>query len=1288
MYLENVYIARFKSFLGEHECSFSPGLNVIAGAHICAIDPLHDACCAAPACPNGSGKSNVLDAIRVCLTEDVSGLRVSSLRDLIAKAPATAKGEDSSAMVTVTFDNAGRKFAAQGLTSDKYAITCTLTPESRTFRLNGRQKSQKELREWLKAIGVDVENPAFLLQQGSASSIPTREPKELAKWIALVAGTALFQENVARMRSELARWSELERSSLRNIAALEASLAKEAAEAGAQARLHELEELIEAGERRLLLARRLRARAAAAAAAARRRSLSALRLEKEREAAASGAEAKALEGRLGSEAAAEEARSRAIAPLVERAAALRAAAQEAEAELEMERADAARAAAASERLSRELEKARGELARQQAAAASAADRAAELRASAERLRGEVAGAEEALREVEAAADVAAAVRKRREALQAALQREAAAERAASAAAVSAERAARHAEKAAQELHAEAERLGRRAAEAAAAATAAEKRAEARGYEASAAAAVPTAPPLRRTRGATPGAAGGGGGGGGAGAGGREEHEAALREAAKHARELRVARLLPAGDPTDAAAPPLLSLLRLRKEAEPHLLALNGRRGSRGGELAVRVAADSRPVEAMLRDARRYGRALRIWPLDRLEARDRRGEQGRARGPGDALPLELLEFRPEHERALLRAFGGWVLAGDDAAAAALGLRGIPAVAPDGTQHRAGELTGGSRGERANPLRTKFSLDRATERAEALAAEVATLEARAEEASGRLAAARAREAECTSVRRAAEEAATTAAEAERRAEAERERAQGLREEAARSAQEARAAGERLRAAEEQLRGMEGPEGRGGPKNKDAVLGAMRAERDRLARALRSLAGTGPPRPAPRPAPPPDAAGRDRGGGAGGGGAAAAAAAAGAEAERLEQEREEAPTRRPRPARRAPPRPAARAIAALARAETDEAAARGRGEEAERARAALRAGAAPDRPARPAADAEEAARGAVERGREAARAAEAARAGEARAAEEEAAALEEAGELDAAAAAAAAGAPEAPHGGEEAGLEGPGARRRGRRSRRSCAPSAPSAPPSAAVASAPPCPPRPPRPAASRGGSSGASVGGGGVGAAAGAAGGLPEAAGGGAGAVGRLNEGIAASLQRVAAANQDAFTRVAAAFAQHFHTLVPAWRGELRKTSPDGPVEEGVSFWIRGGAGSGSGAGEGGAWKESLEGLSGGQRTLLNLAFLVALAGARAGPLYLLDEVDAALDEENQAAVARLVASAFPASQVLCVSHHGSMQAQAERVLEVARDETAGSRVARTLDKPRPARAPKRRHTAAS
>ncbi|KAG1678186.1 hypothetical protein FOA52_016123 [Chlamydomonas sp. UWO 241] len=71
--------------------------------------------------------------------------------------------------------------------------------------------------------------------------------------------------------------------------------------------------------------------------------------------------------------------------------------------------------------------------------------------------------------------------------------------------------------------------------------------------------------------------------------------------------------------------------------------------------------------------------------------------------------------------------------------------------------------------------------------------------------------------------------------------------------------------------------------------------------------------------------------------------------------------------------------------------------------------------------------------------------------------------------------------------------------------------------------------------------------------------------------------------------------------------------------------------------------GGVWKESLTELSGGQRALLALSLILALCRFKPAPLYILDEVDSALDLNNSQNIGRMIKEHFPQSQFLVVSH---------------------------------------------
>ena len=70
--------------------------------------------------------------------------------------------------------------------------------------------------------------------------------------------------------------------------------------------------------------------------------------------------------------------------------------------------------------------------------------------------------------------------------------------------------------------------------------------------------------------------------------------------------------------------------------------------------------------------------------------------------------------------------------------------------------------------------------------------------------------------------------------------------------------------------------------------------------------------------------------------------------------------------------------------------------------------------------------------------------------------------------------------------------------------------------------------------------------------------------------------------------------------------------------------------------------GGVWKGSLTELSGGQRSLLALSLILALLLFKPAPIYILDEVDAALDLSHTQNIGRMIRHHFPFSQFIVVS----------------------------------------------
>ncbi len=115
--------------------------------------------------------------------------------------------------------------------------------------------------------------------------------------------------------------------------------------------------------------------------------------------------------------------------------------------------------------------------------------------------------------------------------------------------------------------------------------------------------------------------------------------------------------------------------------------------------------------------------------------------------------------------------------------------------------------------------------------------------------------------------------------------------------------------------------------------------------------------------------------------------------------------------------------------------------------------------------------------------------------------------------------------------------------------------------------------------------------------------------------------------------EAYRDVSAAFDQTFARLFPGGEGRLVLTDPDDMLATGVEVEAR----------PPGKKVKRLSLLSGGERSLVAVAFLVALFKARPSPFYILDEVEAALDDTNLGRLLAIYEELREASQLLVITH---------------------------------------------
>ncbi|BCJ66952.1 chromosome segregation protein SMC [Polymorphospora rubra] len=131
------------------------------------------------------------------------------------------------------------------------------------------------------------------------------------------------------------------------------------------------------------------------------------------------------------------------------------------------------------------------------------------------------------------------------------------------------------------------------------------------------------------------------------------------------------------------------------------------------------------------------------------------------------------------------------------------------------------------------------------------------------------------------------------------------------------------------------------------------------------------------------------------------------------------------------------------------------------------------------------------------------------------------------------------------------------------------------------------------------------------------------------------------ERILEVFASAYADTAREFEQVFNVLFPGGEGRLVLTEPDDLLTTGVEVEAR----------PPGKKIKRLSLLSGGERSLTAVAMLVAIFRARPSPFYIMDEVEAALDDVNLGRLITLMAQLRERSQLIIITHQ-------KRTMEVA------------------------------
>lgn len=138
--------------------------------------------------------------------------------------------------------------------------------------------------------------------------------------------------------------------------------------------------------------------------------------------------------------------------------------------------------------------------------------------------------------------------------------------------------------------------------------------------------------------------------------------------------------------------------------------------------------------------------------------------------------------------------------------------------------------------------------------------------------------------------------------------------------------------------------------------------------------------------------------------------------------------------------------------------------------------------------------------------------------------------------------------------------------------------------------------------------------------------------------RIIEELDEKMQGIFAA---AFADTQEAFARVFPILFPGGSGDISLSDPDNILSTGIDMAVR----------PAGKRVERLSLLSGGERSLAAVAWLIAIFQARPSPFYIMDEVEAALDDANLGRLLQVFETLRENSQLIVITHQ-------KRTMEIA------------------------------
>lgn len=175
MFIEEIILDGFKSYATRTVVSgFDPRFNAITGL-------------------NGSGKSNVLDAICFVLgITNLSQVRANNLQELVYK---QGQAGVTKASVTIVFNNQDAKGSPVGYEQyEQISVARQVVIGGRNkYLINGHTAQVSQVQNLFHSVQLNVNNPHFLIMQGRITKVLNMKPPEILGMIEEAAGTRMYE---------------------------------------------------------------------------------------------------------------------------------------------------------------------------------------------------------------------------------------------------------------------------------------------------------------------------------------------------------------------------------------------------------------------------------------------------------------------------------------------------------------------------------------------------------------------------------------------------------------------------------------------------------------------------------------------------------------------------------------------------------------------------------------------------------------------------------------------------------------------------------------------------------------------------------------------------------------------------------------------------------------------------------------------------------------------------------------------------------------------------------------